>query len=84
MADFSDWKGKFDLRMAVRKNNGWAGHKLYYDEANKEAYVVHTVKDDKIDMAKTAYGELQSSWKANRNEAIWQSGSLNNTKRKKD
>ncbi len=52
IANFQDWKGKFDERMAVRKNNGWAGYELYYDEANKEAYVVHTVKDDKIDMAK--------------------------------
>jgi hypothetical protein len=38
--------------MTVRKNSGWARHELYYDEANKEAYVVHTVKDDKLDTAK--------------------------------
>jgi len=50
--DFSDWKQKFDDRMAVRKSNGWAGHELYYDELRKEAYVVHTVLDDKIEMAK--------------------------------
>ena len=47
-----EWKLKFDERMAVRKSNGWAGHELYYDEAKQEAYVVHTVKDDKMDMAK--------------------------------
>jgi hypothetical protein len=29
-----------------------AGYELYYDEANEEAYVVHTVKDDKLDSAK--------------------------------
>ncbi|MDD1753411.1 MAG: hypothetical protein LUQ38_10040 [Methanotrichaceae archaeon] len=50
--DFSDWRRKFDERMTVRKENGWAGHELYYDEAKKEACVVHTVKDDKMDMAK--------------------------------
>jgi DNA helicase IV len=50
--DFSDWRRKFDQRMDIRKNNGWSGHELYYDEARREAYVVHTVKDDKLDMAK--------------------------------
>ncbi len=52
VSDFSDWRRKFDERMAVRKVNGWAGHELYYDEARKEAYVVHTVKDDKMGNAK--------------------------------
>ena len=50
--DFAAWKKKFDERMAVRKSNGWSGHELYNDEAKKEAYVVHTVKDDKLDLAK--------------------------------
>jgi hypothetical protein len=50
--DFPAWKQKFDERMNVRKRNGWAGHELYYDEAGQEAYVVHTVKDDKLHMAK--------------------------------
>ncbi len=50
--DFSAWRKKFDERMAVRKANGWMGHQLYYDEVKQEAYVVHTVKDDKLDMAK--------------------------------
>ncbi len=52
VSDFSDWRHKFDERTAIRKANGWAGHELYYDEARKEAYVVHTVKDDKIENAK--------------------------------
>ena len=52
VADFADWRRKFDERMDIRKSNGWAGHELYYDDTNKEAYVVHTVKDDKIDMPK--------------------------------
>jgi len=42
----------FDERMAVRKSNGWSGHELYYDDAKQEAYVVHAVNDDKLDMAK--------------------------------
>ena len=50
--DFAAWKQKFDERMAVRKANGWTGHELYYDEAKQEAYVVHTVGDDKLDLAK--------------------------------
>ena len=37
---------------AIRQANGWAGHELYYDEAKEEAYVVHTVKGNKMDMAK--------------------------------
>ena len=45
--DFAAWKQKFDERMAIRKGNGWAGHELYYDENGKNAYVVHTVNDDK-------------------------------------
>ena len=50
--DFAAWRKKFDERMAVRKANGWTGHELYYDEAKQEAYVVHTVGDDKLDLAK--------------------------------
>ncbi|NPV61321.1 MAG: hypothetical protein HPY61_01600 [Methanotrichaceae archaeon] len=50
--DFPAWKQKFDERMDVRKSHGWAGHELYYDEGRKEAYVVHTVKDEKLDLAK--------------------------------
>lgn len=52
VTNFAEWKQKFDQRMEDRKSNGWAAHELYYDEARQEAYVVHTVKDDKIDMAK--------------------------------
>ena len=52
VSDFSDRRRKFDERMAIRKAKGWAGHELYYDEARKEPYVVHTVKDDKMEMAK--------------------------------
>jgi hypothetical protein len=37
VADFADWKRKFDERMAVRKSNGWAGRELYCDEASKIA-----------------------------------------------
>jgi hypothetical protein len=50
--DFQDWRRKFDERMEIRKNNGWSGHDLYYDEGRKEAYVVHTVYDDKLEMAR--------------------------------
>jgi hypothetical protein len=59
VADFSDWRRRFDQRMAVRKSNGWSGHELYYDEARQEAYVVHTVKDDSIDMAKQHMGKFK-------------------------
>ncbi|OPY50149.1 MAG: hypothetical protein A4E49_02810 [Methanosaeta sp. PtaU1.Bin112] len=52
VSDFPDWRRKFDERMAIRKANGWSGHELYYDEARKEAYVVHTVHDDKLENAK--------------------------------
>ncbi|VVB64023.1 Uncharacterised protein [uncultured archaeon] len=52
VSDFSDWRRKFDERMDIRKSNAWAGHEQYYDEARKEAYVVHTVKDDKMEKAK--------------------------------
>lgn len=50
--DFPAWREKFDQRMEIRKNNGWSGHELYYDEGRKEAYVVHTVFDEKLDMAR--------------------------------
>ena len=63
--DFSDWKQKFDDRMAVRKSNGWAGHELYYDELRKEAYVVHTVLDDKIEMAKQHMAKFKAMGKRN-------------------
>ncbi|WP_348528203.1 hypothetical protein [Methanothrix sp.] len=63
--DFSDWKQKFDDRMAVRKSNGWAGHELYYDELRKEAYVVHTVLDDKIEMAKQHMAKYKAMGKRN-------------------
>ena len=33
VADFSEWRRKFDERMEIRKSNGWAGHQLYYDHA---------------------------------------------------
>jgi hypothetical protein len=65
VADFSDWKGKFDERMIIRKSNGWAGHELYYDETGKEAYVVHTVNDDKIDMAKQHMAKFKALGKRN-------------------
>ena len=52
VSDFSDWRRKFNERTAIRKANGWSGHELYYDEARKEAYVVHTVKDDQMEIAK--------------------------------
>jgi hypothetical protein len=52
VVDFSDWRRKFDERMIIRKSNGWSGHELFYDEAKQEAYVVHTIEDDKFDMAK--------------------------------
>jgi hypothetical protein len=38
--------------VAIRKNNGRAGHELYYDVARKEAYVVHEGNEDKTNMAK--------------------------------
>jgi len=63
--DFSDWKQKFDDRMAVRKSNGWAGHELYYDELRKEAYVVHTVLDDKIEMAKQHMAKFKAMGERN-------------------
>jgi hypothetical protein len=63
--DFSDWRGKFDERMAIRKANGWAGHELYYDEARKEAYVVHTVKDDKMEKAKQHMESFKALGKRN-------------------
>ncbi|MFZ2376930.1 MAG: hypothetical protein WAV83_06925 [Methanothrix sp.] len=63
--DFSDWKQKFDDRMAVRKSNGWAGHELFYDELRKEAYVVHTVLDDKIEMAKQHMAKYKAMGKRN-------------------
>ncbi len=63
--DFGDWKQKFDERMAIRKSNGWAGHELYYDEKGKDAYVVHTVHDDKTDMAKQHMAKFKALGKRN-------------------
>ena len=63
--DFAAWKQKFDERMAVRKVNGWAGHELYYDENGKDAYVVHTVNDDKVDMAKQHMAKFKALGKRN-------------------
>jgi hypothetical protein len=51
--------------MAIRKANGWAGHELYFDEARKEAYVVHTVKDDKMAMAKQHMESFKALGKRN-------------------
>jgi hypothetical protein len=51
--------------MAIRKANGWAGHELYYDEARKEAYVVHTVKDDKMEKAKQHMESFKALGKRN-------------------
>ena len=65
VSDFSDWRRKFDERMAIRKANGWAGHELYYDEARKEAYVVHTVKDDKMEKAKQHMESFKALGKRN-------------------
>ena len=65
VADFSEWRRKFDERMEIRKSNGWAGHQLFYDEAIKEAYVVHTVKDDKTDMAKQHMAKFKALGKRN-------------------
>jgi len=65
VADFSVWRRKFDERMEIRKSNGWAGHQLYYDQAKKEAYVVHTVKDDKTDMAKQHMAKFKALGKRN-------------------
>lgn len=65
VADFSEWRRKFDERMEIRKSNGWAGHQLFYDEAKKEAYVVHTVKDDKTDMAKQHMAKFKALGKRN-------------------
>jgi hypothetical protein len=65
VSDFSDWRRKFDERMAIRKANGWAGHELYFDEARKEAYVVHTVKDDKMAMAKQHMESFKALGKRN-------------------
>ncbi len=65
VADFSEWRRKFDERMEIRKSNGWAGHQLYYDQAKKEAYVVHTVKDDKTDMAKQHMAKFKALGKRN-------------------
>jgi hypothetical protein len=65
VADFSDWRKKFDERMVIRKSNGWAGHELYYDEARKEAYVVHTVKDDMMDKAKQHMASFKALGKRN-------------------
>ncbi|HNT72396.1 MAG: hypothetical protein PHN90_08345 [Methanothrix sp.] len=50
--DFPAWRRKFDDRMEIRKSNGWSGHELYYDEGKKEAYVVHAVHDDKLEVAR--------------------------------
>lgn len=63
--DFAAWKQKFDERMAVRKANGWAGHELYFDENGKNAYVVHTVIDDKVDMAKQHMAKFKALGKRN-------------------
>ena len=65
VADFSEWRRKFDERMEIRKSNGWAGHQLFYDQAKKEAYVVHTVKDDKTDMAKQHMAKFKALGKRN-------------------
>ncbi len=65
VADFSEWRRKFDERMKIRKSNGWVGHQLFYDEAKKEAYVVHTVKDDKTDMAKQHMAKFKALGKRN-------------------
>ena len=65
VADFSEWRRKFDERMEIRKSNGWAGHQLFYDEAKKEAYVVHTVKDEKTDMAKQHMAKFKALGKRN-------------------
>ena len=65
VADFSEWRRKFDERVEIRKSNGWAGHQLFYDEAKKEAYVVHTVKDDKSDMAKQHMAKFKALGKRN-------------------
>ena len=65
VSDFPDWRRKFDERMVIRKANGWVGHELYYDEARKEAYVVHTVKDDKMGMAKQHMENFKSLGKRN-------------------
>ena len=65
VADFSEWRRKFDERVEIRKSNGWAGHQLYYDQAKKEAYVVHTVMDDKTDMAKQHMAKFKALGKRN-------------------
>ena len=65
VADFSEWRRTFDERMESRKSNGRAGHQLYYDQAKKEAYVVHTVKDDKTDMAKQHMAKFKALGKRN-------------------
>lgn len=65
VSDFSEWRRKFDERMEIRKSNGWAGHQLFYDQAKKEAYVVHTVKDDKTDMAKQHMAKFKALGKRN-------------------
>lgn len=63
--NFADWRKKFDQRMEIRKGNGWSGHELYYDEAKQEAYVVHTVKDDKLAMAKQHMDKFKALGKRN-------------------
>ncbi len=65
VADFSEWRRKFDERMEIRKANGWAGHELYYDDARKEAYVVHTVNSDKMELAKNHMASFKALGKRN-------------------
>lgn len=62
---FSDWRRKFDKRKAIRKANGWAGYELYYDVTRKEACVVHTVKDDKMEHYRMHMGYFKALGKRN-------------------